>query len=223
MADKNPSPEKQLLKIIEEQANKNPMTSAFKKSKQFFSPDALKGRFSFLKSKFKDGFKVEKISFDLKKVNKVLQVGIIVLVFYFGVSLKLDFSSSRKEPVIPPAQLQTEVQAEPMALGGFLKPQNYYLEKIRTRSLFRIEDELTQKPVDFKEEKEKQSKLKEMTSSFKLVGISWSNDPDAIIEDEKAKKTYFIKTGHLIEDIKVQAILKDRVILHYQNEEVELK
>ena len=59
--------------------------------------------------------------------------------------------------------------------------------------------------------------------NFKLVGISWSNDPDAMIEDTKAKKTFFVKRGQMVGEFKVQAISRDKVILSYGQEEIELK
>jgi type II secretory pathway component PulC len=43
-----------------------------------------------------------------------------------------------------------------------------------------------------------------------------------MIEDKAAKKTYFLKTGDEIKGMKVKAILKDRVILQYGEEEMEL-
>jgi type II secretory pathway component PulC len=56
------------------------------------------------------------------------------------------------------------------------------------------------------------------------VGIAWSNDPDAMIEDTKTHRTFFLKKGQTIdEEIKVQAIFKDRVVLSYKGEEIELR
>ena len=94
------------------------------------------------------------------------------------------------------------------------------LEQIVEESEAKLEEEKTA----FKEKAKVQAtKLEEMVKNFKLVGISWSNDPDAIIEDEKAKKTYFVKTGDKINKISIEAIYRDRVILHYLTEEVELR
>ena len=67
------------------------------------------------------------------------------------------------------------------------------------------------------------ARILDATETLKLVGISWSNDPDAIIEDTKDTKTFFVKTGQKIGEVKVQAIFKDKVVLSYQGEETELK
>ena len=60
------------------------------------------------------------------------------------------------------------------------------------------------------------SRILDATESLKLVGISWSDNPDAIIEDTKDTKTFFVKIGQKIGDVKVQAIFKDKVVLSYQ-------
>ena len=44
-----------------------------------------------------------------------------------------------------------------------------------------------------------------------------------MIEDANTKKIYFIKQGEIIDGIKIQAILRDRVVLSYEGEEIELR
>jgi type II secretory pathway component PulC len=68
------------------------------------------------------------------------------------------------------------------------------------------------------------SRIIEATQNLKLVGISWSNDPDVMIEDTQNHRTLFLKKGRLINnEIKVEAIFKDKVVLSYQGEEIELR
>jgi type II secretory pathway component PulC len=56
------------------------------------------------------------------------------------------------------------------------------------------------------------------------VGISWSADPDVMIEDGKTQRTIFLKKGQLVDnEIRVEAVFKDKVILSYKGEEIELK
>ena len=45
---------------------------------------------------------------------------------------------------------------------------------------------------------------------------------EAMIEDKSAKKTYFLKEGDEIKGFKVKSILKDRVILQYGDQEIEI-
>jgi hypothetical protein len=45
-----------------------------------------------------------------------------------------------------------------------------------------------------------------------------------MIEDTKTQRTLFLKKGQRIDnEIKVEAIFKDKVILSYKGEEIELK
>jgi type II secretory pathway component PulC len=57
-----------------------------------------------------------------------------------------------------------------------------------------------------------------------LVGIAWSNDPEAMIEDGKNKRTFFVKRGQTLDDeVKVVTIFKDKVILTFKGKEFELR
>ena len=61
-------------------------------------------------------------------------------------------------------------------------------------------------------------KLKELS----LKGIIAGEKPQAIIEDEKNKKSYFLYKGESVNNIKVEDIQSDRVILRVNGEVLEL-
>ena len=44
-----------------------------------------------------------------------------------------------------------------------------------------------------------------------------------MVEDTKSYKTFFVKRGDLIGEVKVEAIFKDKIILSYEGDEVELR
>jgi hypothetical protein len=102
-----------------------------------------------------------------------------------------------------------------------IRGMSYYTEKVSQRNIFkrgaRIEEE--KKAVDLSPS----AKALELTQGLRLVGISWSDDPDAMIENTKSSQTFFIKKGSPIGDLKVEDILKDRIVLRYNKELVELK
>ena len=60
-------------------------------------------------------------------------------------------------------------------------------------------------------------------TDFKLVGILWSDNPQAMIEDKKDQKTYFLKSGEKIKEIMVKEILRDKVVLGSGDREWELR
>ena len=226
MADKDLSPEKRLLKVIEGQSDKDSGPSPLGAGKKYFSIANLKARLSFFKDKFKKGpAKSSSQPFELKGINVFLQSCILIVAVGLGISVKVEFDNLDKKQLAAMPKLAADAQAEPLGVVSLLQSESFYLDRVRDRDLFKFGDVKRAASVNFgKEGEEKKiSELEELTKGFKLVGISWSNEPDAIIEDEVAKRTYFISTGAMINEIKVQAIFKDKVILRYQGDEVELR
>lgn len=140
------------------------------------------------------------------KVNIILAILIIVIAGIFIV----DVSKSRKN----------------------VSKLKAYLSKIEAPSL--------QEPVDVKgpaikeieithvssvldEQKPEALSKKEPTSELNLLGIIIGNENQAIIEDKKADKTYFLYQGDSFGDFKVFSISATGVILDYQGEKLELK
>src|SRR3989338_4347464 len=68
-------------------------------------------------------------------------------------------------------------------------------------------------------------RITELTKNLRLVGISWSADPDVMIEDTNMQRTFFLKKGQVMENInvKVEAVFKDKVVLSCDGEEAELR
>jgi len=64
--------------------------------------------------------------------------------------------------------------------------------------------------------------LREKIKTLKLVGISWGEDPVAMIEDTTKKETNFLKAGQSINEILVKTILRDKVVLSYKDAEYEI-
>ena len=143
---------------------------------------------------------------------------------YFANNLYMSITDLRKMP-----DLKFEAH-ESLKAGSFpeipvsKKAASYYLEKVRERNLFKMglpKAKVEDKPVE--EARLPSSRIMEATKDLRLVGISWSDDPDAMIENAKAMRTFFVKRGEMIGEIKVEAIFKDKVVLSYGGEEVELK
>ncbi|MCG2713193.1 MAG: hypothetical protein L6416_12855 [Candidatus Omnitrophica bacterium] len=227
MAEKNISPEKKLLNIIENEGNEADKVkpTPARRVKEFFSIAALRGKISFLKSKISQvSVKVPSISFSLRGFNVLLQLCILGLVVYLGVSIKVKFSQLLNPGLKAQIGKASLPSPDVKAVASRLESESYYLNKVKSRNLFGLADEQEEEKGAFNEQpKQEPADLETMVKSLKLVGISWSNDPDAIIEDEKEKKTYFVKTGNKINEISVQAIYRDKVILHYRSQEIELR
>ncbi len=227
MAQERPfTPEKQLLKLIEDPKLKPASFNSLAIKHQglsLFSFGAWVGRVSFFKDWFKKQFqKPHTQGFDVKIISKVLGICILALIFYFINNLYTSFVSLKN-----PLNLALEVKKEDLDTFGPVdslvskRAVTYFLEKIRQRDIFNMGQ--SGKNDSQIIPRAPSSRIIEATQFLKLVGISWSNDPDAMIEDTKAMRTVFIKRGGVIGEVKVQAIFKDKVILSYAGEEIELR
>ncbi|MDP2939552.1 MAG: hypothetical protein Q8O13_05715 [Candidatus Omnitrophota bacterium] len=97
-------------------------------------------------------------------------------------------------------------------------PLDYYSKQIAKRDIFKSPLEKEQ-PSD---QTSVNATLQELIANLRLTGIILDKQPQAIIEDTKTKKTYFLNKGDYIGDIKVEEIQESKVILIYQEEKIEL-
>ncbi|MEI6631782.1 MAG: hypothetical protein WCL25_04110 [bacterium] len=220
MATERPAtPEKQLLNLIEEPRGRSSLQAAAIKRHglSIFSLGALKGRFAFFKDRFQKDVKEGKAyQLDVKALNSILRLVVLVLAVYFSISLTLAVMNSKKILEIE-LKGSSDKQGSASQTSSFLKAASYYLEKARERDIFRMGMKKTP------EAKGPSQKILDVTQGLRLVGISWSEDPDVMIEDTKVNRTYFLKKGQTVENIKLEAVFKDKVILSYAGEEIELK
>lgn len=223
VAERESTAEKQLLNLIEKSQPGDIRQAAVKRAGfSLFSWGALKGRFSFFLKKVKDSLSSERKPLDIKRINAILGAGVFTLVGYFVISstilaLNLEKSLTLSSEIKVSRQGITSKTASP------LKKLSYYLEKVRTRDIFNPLTKVVE-PTETGEQSHRVGfKIAEATKDLKLVGISWSNDPDAMIEDRGQNRVYFLKKGEAIGKIRIVAIFKDKVVLSYEGEELELR
>ena len=221
--DKPVTPEQQLLKLIEEtnKAGKGaPAPSAAKGSLKKL-PGAFLGRLSFMRrSGKKHSAAARPVSVDIADVNKILYAAVVCLFIYVVFDAIASAAHLRQPPnFVPPKDMKvafTKGTIEP------LQETSYYLQKISSRDIFK-EGKKEQTP----EAKPAENAVVEPSEAIKnlaLVGISWSANPDAIIEDKAHQRTFFVKRGQKVgEDVKVEAIFKDHVVVTYEDHEYELR
>ncbi len=220
--DEPTTPEKQLLKLIENPSRDTVKNETAKREgRKWFSLGALKGRFAFLESlsiqKLGSVKQLFKSSPGLHQLNFGLKIGILFLTIYFGYSVVAMVIQLKKasnlilQPDHPPLPAAEE--------AATLKNMNYYLDKVAGRDLFKFgakpKPTISERPTFFSEEPK--------PKKFSLVGIAWSVNPEAMIEDTEQKRTYFVRQGQALDNsVKVVAIFKDRVVLSDNGKEFEL-
>ncbi len=223
MPEERPStPEKELLKFIEEK--KAPASlkvrSSWRRGKSFLSIAGLRARWSFAATRAKN-ISFKNILVDLKTLNTVLFIGVVLLAVAFVFDLVNSFLGMNND-IEEAFAVESNANDFKFDEATALKSSASYLEKARKRDIFKIAEDA---PVVAAAQKaaEKPKEIIAKVRDLKLVGISWSNDPDAMIEDAKSKRTFFVKRGGYINDIKVEAIFRDKVIVSFQGEQAELK
>jgi|WetSurMetagenome_2_1015567.scaffolds.fasta_scaffold784346_1 hypothetical protein len=163
------------------------------------------------------GFKDEKKQIDIKAINWLLFILTFCLTLYYlnGIagSLKkiknIDLGNFISTKDIASASVKE---------ASSLKPFSYYLESFKKRDIFRMGQK---SPTD--NTGAISSKAAEASQNLRLVGISWSDQPDVMIEDTKAAKTYFVKKGQMVGDFRVESVYKDKVVLRYGAESIDLR
>jgi hypothetical protein len=219
------TPEKQLLKLIEnpKQASVR-VESAKREGKKWFSFLALKGRLDFWKgTSVRQWFSLKKFSrsaHGVERINGVLKVLIVIMAIYTGYSVFEMVKGIKNAANLILTPDSTTPDSSSPVLG--LQSVSYYLEKIKGRNIFvsaQPEPVVTAGKVDV-EGVPGEDPFKD----FSLVGIAWSNDPEAMIEDTKLNRTFFMKRGQsMVNGVRVVTIFKDKVILGYKNKESELR
>ncbi len=216
-SSKSPTPERELLKLIEEDKNTDNISSRGRaKLSGVFSLSTARARFSFFKSNILNILHPKE--FSITSLNKLLGIIFLFLLFYTAADITSSMIHIKGE-VASAFRMAKKPSFYSRRSISNLKELEYYLNEAKNRDIFNI---VTAKQPEPKETKNIQAIAKK-TSYLKLVGISWSNNPDAMIEDTRAKKTLFVKEGDLINNILVKKILRDKVILNLEGENIELK
>ena len=128
------TPERQLLKLIEDPKGKNSATVKTNKIKRrnlsLFSFGAWLGRASFFRRRVKKWSKESKKStFDIKAVNRILALCILILLGYFSWSFSMSVMNLEKEIDLGPQTGEIKATAE-MPLTSKLKQSvSYYTDK----------------------------------------------------------------------------------------------
>lgn len=95
------------------------------------------------------------------------------------------------------------------------KPFEFYLGGIKDRNIFaNIGGQLSSKP---------QGDVNiDLTKDISLVGIISGDDPQAVIEDKKSQKTYYLNKGQFIGEMQIEDIQEGKIIIKYRGENFEL-
>ena len=114
-----------------------------------------------------------------------------------------------------------KIKAADLTIEG-LEPLAIYTQEITQRNIFSL-PEPPPAPAPAAQAPVPSPEATELTTNLKLVGIIWSDVPQAMLEDSKEQRTYLLNRGASIKGARVKDILKDRVILSYDNQDIEIR
>ncbi|MEK6714711.1 MAG: hypothetical protein AABY43_01530 [Candidatus Omnitrophota bacterium] len=147
------------------------------------------------------------------KPKEIILTAFIASSLYLIVSLIYPLLSIKKN-ILPEVKQEAVVEPKPETIEG-PKPYDFYLSGIKEREIFSSSQiEVVTKP---------QSGINtDLLKDISLVGIIAGDTPQAIIEDKKTQKTYYLNKGQFIEEMQVEDIQEGKIILNYRGEKFEL-
>ena len=229
MGQDRATPEKKLLELIESPGG-NTLKDIKRKRKRigFISPGAFKGRFAFFRGWIAKTLARQKPTLDIKEVNIILTVVVAGLIIYLAINW-VDATNKSKEIFNLVSQPSiAEGKTNPFLPVSLLKDLAYYSQKVNSRNIFKLDPKVISSEEESETVEEKivtpKDELLKLIEPLVLVGVSWSDDPIAMIENTETKTTYFLKRNQEVDkNIKIRQIFIDKVILEYKGTQVELK
>ena len=205
--DENISPEEKLLRLIrkgKKSDDKNIQSQKTPKKKT----QEVKGRSSYIL--------LDEAPF-IKYLNAIFLFILCTLIGVFLLSFLFP-------PIQIPENKVTDLDKSQVDIFGedFARiPYSEYKPAILNRELFGdrgLEDRSKDTTGQMKLE------MNKMIKDLTLIGILAEEEPQAIIEDKKSKKTYFLKRGDFLGNLKLIEIYEEegKIIFEYEGDKVEL-
>ena len=220
------SPEEKLLRLIR---SKSPSPAQADAKKENVSPEpwrpapvsaTVKAAAPISKPKYprQEKYLKSRMTLSLDNINLILVILLTAVLVYFIPNLfkrpktvvqKLEEKIRTQGPVQETKPLEEEKRPPVDYIAGQTGARNIFQPIIK-------EEAAAQAPA------EQGPKLEDIKAQLNLLGVVWGDNPQAIIEDKKAQKTYFLSKGQGFNDIEVKDIFENKVILSYQGQQFEL-
>ncbi len=153
----------------------------------------------------------------LKNVNRYLVVILVVLILYFMIDLIVVRPYKNVQSIVSKALTNKDeknfiLETDKIAV---MKDYSSYSSAIPGKTAFGQ----SQVGAGLTEEVGASGDSPEQVG---LVGIIAGDNPQAIIEDKKAQKTYYLNKGQSFNGYVVEEISKDKVVLDYEGKKISL-
>lgn len=194
----NISPEEKLLRLI-----RGEKELGESQSKSKFTPQ----RSSRIKP-------VPSKRYGIEHVKKIFFGIFLISLAYLVIILVFNLVPKRAILVSIPTE---EVEIEEGEIKQQVKPFDFYLEATNKKQIFSSESPEITKPTETGD-----LRGTELIRELNLLGIISGEDPQAIIEDKKIHKTYFLRKGDFVSEFQVEEIGEGKVTLSHQGQKFDL-
>jgi hypothetical protein len=153
----------------------------------------------------------------LKNVNRYLVVVLIILIFYFIIDLIVVRPYKNVQTLISKSTVESGEKALPSEMKdtAIVKDYSSYSSTVPGKTIFGQ----SQGGLNTSEDAAASGNI---SDNIGLVGIIAGDNPQAIIEDKKAQKTYYLNKGQSFSGYVVEEIAEDKVILNYEGKKISL-
>jgi hypothetical protein len=219
------TPEERLLKVIEGTVNPPAFAASVRGRELKFNLKALNG---YLEEKIRNLYsgKNNFNNLDLGKANKVMAgVCVVFTVFWIFNFAREDFASKeRLEKIKTGAAIAGPLYKEENSpsMGANI---GELMANAAKRNIFKwaSQGNGTAQAATGQTLKQQPSAEAGIPGGIKLVGIIWTDNPQAMLENAKEQKTYLVSPGDNIGDLKVKKIFADKIIVSKGAQEWELR
>lgn len=201
------SPEEKLLNLIKKKKHADIRENTIKEDtpkKEY--PEATKEHSRQAKTAL-DFQKFAKLE-NLKFLNMIFFATLVLLLLYFVVDI---FLVPQKKVALQKEDIKALIIKEPE-----IKPYTYYTKNLTAKDVF------TSLQKDQPASIAPEFNIEDLMANFSLLGIVAGDEPQAIIEDGKQKKSYFLRKGQSRGGLLLKNIGEGSVTIVYKGQEFDL-
>ena len=146
-----------------------------------------------------------------------------ILIILIVVAVKISMPHQRYASIIKTVRKNNVARLKILEKITPLNPLPEYIQEANRRNIFQPMPEELEEPAPTPPKEDTAKKLKEISQKLTLRGISWGDDPKAIIKDTDGQ-IYFLKKGQAIgaTGVKIKKIEKEKIIIQYKDAQTEL-
>ena len=97
------------------------------------------------------------------------------------------------------------------------KPYEFYLQALQKRQIFSVSSLASQASSILSPTADS-----DLIKNINLIGVISGDNPQAVIEDKKANKVYYLNKGQSIGQLQIEDIQTGKIILNYKGQKYEL-